>query len=279
MKAQNNISVNNVNIVYHKRKNRRPLRHKVKIVSNKLKVLSCNASGLRNKLPSLSKIISDLQLSMFCIQETHFLKEGSIKFDNFQIFEKTRETKSGGGLLVGALKDLNPIWIGDGGSTAEAMSIKVSVKDMDIRVVNAYGPQEYADNEKKTCFWEYLDNEAFLANVEGTGLYVAMDANSWLGDEILKGDPHKQNKNGEMFQNFLERNPQLVVLNTETFCEGLITRSRAANDKVEHSVIDFVIVCDKVLSFINKFTIDEQKKYALANNLQRGKLFAVITIL
>ena len=99
-----------------------------------------------------------------------------------------------------------------------------------------------------------------------------MDGNSWLGEKTINGDPHKQNKNGELFQNFLDRNPQLSVLNTESICEGLITRSRSVNDKVERSVIDFVIVCDKVRPFITKFSIDEQKKFALSNYSSKGKI-------
>ena len=37
-------------------------------------------------------------------------------------------------------------------------------------------------------------------------------------------------------------------------------------------MIDFVIVCDKILPFINKFTIDEEKKYALSNYSSKGKI-------
>ena len=106
-------------------------------------------------------------MSLFCVQETHFVKEGSVKFkgvDRFQIFEKLRDTKSGGGLCIGALQDLNPIWVGDGGCKVESISIKITVQDMEIRVVNSYGPQEYDSSEKKTfgvtwtmkCFWKIM---------------------------------------------------------------------------------------------------------------------------
>ena len=67
------------------------------------------------------------------IQETHFMKEGLIKLkniSNFQIFEKLRENKFGGGLAIGALDNLNPIWLGDGGSEVEAMSIQICVQKM-----------------------------------------------------------------------------------------------------------------------------------------------------
>ena len=72
--------------------------------------------------------------------------------------------------MVGALKDINPVWIGDGGKEVEAVSIKVSVREMDIRIVCAYDPQEYDDIDKKIIFWKFLDNEVFLAYQDGNGL-------------------------------------------------------------------------------------------------------------
>ena len=81
------------------------------------RTLSCNAAGLKNKIFSLSKVINDLEVSLFCIQETHYLQESQVKFENdskYQLFEKLRESKSNGGLLIGALKKFNPIWVNDG---------------------------------------------------------------------------------------------------------------------------------------------------------------------
>ena len=68
-----------------------------------------------------------------------------------------------------------------------------------------------------------------------------------------------------MFHSFLMRNPHLTLLNKESICQGLITRSRKVNGRVENSILDFVIVCDKLIPFVSQFIIDEQKMYALAN--------------
>ena len=86
------------------------------------------------------------------------VKEGLIRFqsdENFQMFEKIRDNKLGGGLVIGALKSLNPIWLNYGGSEAEAFTIQISVKNMKIRLVNAYGPQEYDDFHKKKFFGHF----------------------------------------------------------------------------------------------------------------------------
>ena len=80
-------------------------------------------------------------------------KEGCIKFENaneYQMFECLHKRKYGGGLLIGALKTLNPSWIKDGNESVEALTIQISVQKINKRVTNAYGPQEYDEINKKT---------------------------------------------------------------------------------------------------------------------------------
>ena len=54
---------------------------------NSLKMFSCNSSGVKNKLLSLGKVINDLEVGVFCIQETHASKKGSIKFKNSTMYQ------------------------------------------------------------------------------------------------------------------------------------------------------------------------------------------------
>ena len=100
---------------------------------------------------------------------------------------------------------------------------------------------------------------------EGTGCMIFMDGNAWLGSSWIKNDPHSMNKNGELFQSFLLRNPQLTLLNAADFCEGFITRERTVNNKSEKSIIDFVIVCDKIFPLVSKFIVDEKHAFSLSN--------------
>ena len=132
--------------------------------SNTINFFSCNSSGIKNKLLSFGKVINELEVGVFCLQETHAIKEGTIKFDNssmYQIYEQVRQNKSGGGLSIGVLKSLNPVWLHDGGVEVEAMTVKIELKHFKIRITNAYGPQEYDDHQKKDKFWAFLDNEVF----------------------------------------------------------------------------------------------------------------------
>ena len=81
---------------------------------------------------------------------------------------------------------------------------------------------------------------------------------------FVPGDPRSQNQYGEFFQEFIERN-NLTVLNALSLCEGLITRRRNKNGKIEESVLDFFVVCASVLPYITKMVIDEKKQHVLTN--------------
>ena len=109
-----------------------------------------------------------------------------------------RSKKSGGGLAIGVLNELNPVWVREGEDKVEALSIQISVKEMNVRIINAYGPQEYDDLDKKVQFWSYLDMEVFESQTIGSAIMIFFDANAWLGPEVIKNDPHLQNKNGKL---------------------------------------------------------------------------------
>ena len=63
----------------------------------------------------------------------------------------------------------------------------------------------------------------------------------------------------------MEQHPNLTVVNSLALCEGLLTRTRTREDRVEKSVLDFFVVCNRVLPFLTKMVIDEDKKYILTN--------------
>ena len=69
---------------------------------------------------------------------------------------------------------------------------------------------------------------------------------------FIKDDPNPQNQNGGLFLDFLQRNTSLVVVNTESICEGLITRQRKVESRIEKAVLDFFIVNDKLVPFLKK---------------------------
>ena len=101
------------------------------------------------------------------------------------------------------------------------------------------------------------------------GLYLQGDLNAWLGSATIPGDPHIQNENGKLFNNFLRRHPQLCVVNSLPVCKGLTTtKCDLINGKCEKSIIDFVIVCSRVLPFVTEMIIDEANQFITTNYTQ-----------
>ena len=222
---------------------------------------------------TFKKVLADLTPAVFSVQETKMRNEGNIKIDDYVIFEKIRRKKeNGGGIAIGCKEALKPVWVREGLDNVEALSIDIFVKNLRIRFCTGYGCQENDLIENKTAFWEYFDNEALEAEKLGAGLIIQMDGNLWAGNNIIKNDPRPQNNNGKLFQQFLNRNKNLTVVNSLDICEGLLTRKRLRGGKSEQSILDFFIVCNLVLPFVTKMVIDEDRKHILTNyeNVKKG---------
>ena len=248
------------------KKRRRGKRNRAKHISKSLRFLGVNSAGLKQKLSTFKKVIKELEPSVFFIEESKFREEGKFKIDNYIIFELVRESRDGGGgLALGCVKELKPVLARKGNDDIEAMSVDIFVQRMQIRCVVGYGCQETSLLEKKHAFWNYIEEEVISAWNSGSGFILQFDGNLWAGSDIIPGDPRVQNKNGKLFQEFLASQPNLTVVNSLSICEGLITRSRVKGGKEEKSVLDFFVVCSRVLPHVTKMVIDENKKHILTN--------------
>ena len=256
-----------------KTKNRRALRkNKNKKCIKNLKLIGFNSAGLASKLTSFDHILSTLQPSVFFIQETKMRKQGKIRTkltENYQIFELIRTEKQGGGLAIGAVKDLEPIWIAEGDDEVEIIVIEIKVEDLKIRCICGYGPQENESLEKKLNFWARLSGEVQEAIKNEKAIIIQMDGNSWVGNEVIKNDPNKCNNNGKLFKEFLNDHPYLTVVNSLEICEGKITRKRITKYNTEEAILDFFLVCEKIAAFVEKLEIDEEKQYPLTRYTQK----------
>ena len=202
------------------------------------------------------------------MQETKVSQPGKIKVDGFIVYEHTRISKEGGGLAICVLKDLNPAFIRDGGELAEALTVNIHLKNITISCNTAYGPQETAPIQKKNDFWSYLQEECERARNEGNGFLLQGDLNSWLGPDILKSDTKPQNQNGKMLVEFVENNC-LTIVNCLPVCQGTKTWSRTRLGIKLTSTIDFFIVCENILPFVQEMMIDSDDH--TITNFRKGK--------
>ena len=193
--------------------------------NNKIKIMGVNVNGIVSKLPSFKAMIHAIKPDVFILQETKLVVEGSLKIEGYVIFEKVRTLKGGGGLVIGVKPKLAPIWVNEGeDDETETLSVVIKTKTKNIRVCSGYGPQNNAPEEAKDKFWEYVSNDLAEAMKNKEEYLIEMDANSYLGPNLLPKDPRKQNINGKKMEEFLNDNGNVVLLNASNKCEGTITR-------------------------------------------------------
>ena len=223
-----------------KNNKKRGKRNGHKTVNKVISLVGANPAGIKSKWITWGKLVSDSNASIWFLQETK-CQGKKLKMENFYIYEKVRKDGTGG----------------DNG--IEAITIDIHAKDLVIACSSAYGPQAKAPAELKKKFWDYLDTEVDRAKNNGKGFILQGDLNARLGPDFIKNDPNPINENGKYFKSFLERHPHLTVVNSLNICEGSVTRSRKlVTGVLEESIIDFYVVCDKVLQIVTKMTVENQ---------------------
>lgn len=143
---------------------------------------------------------------------------------------------------------------------------------MRTRIFNCYGPQE--NSEASKYFYFKLDEEIESAINAGTAVVIEMDCNAKLGSSIIKGDPHQMSENGAMLNEILIKH-NLMVLNSSEKCKGLITRRRDTIKGIEESVIDFIVVSQEIIPFIECTEIDDKRLKALTNFSKQNELVII----
>ena len=260
-----------------KKRKRTEIRNKNK--NNQLRMFFVNSAGIKCKLDSMNDILKRLKPQIWALQETKLKPNETLKCEaanDFQIFYLNRQNSQGGGIAVGIDKNMESALVREGNDTIEALVVQVAVCQILVNIVVAYGPQENALKEVKEKFWKFLEEEANKAEEDGHGLIIQMDGNLHAGPELIKSDPNPQNNNGKLFMEFLKRNPYLVVANSLDSCKGMITRQRKVQDKTEKSVLDFLLMNDKLRIHFSKMLIDEEREYCLSNFSQLKKNKRVI---
>jgi hypothetical protein len=91
---------------------------------------------------------------------------------------------------------------------------------------------------------------------------IQLDANAKLGSDIIQNDPHKITENGEILLDIMTRQ-NLSVVNGMDLCEGVVTRERITKNRIERSVIDFILVCEVMKEFVKRMFIDEDRIHVL----------------
>ena len=136
--------------------------------------------------------------------------------------------------------------------------MQIKAGDVDIRVINGYGPQECDNRINVNSFWQEIEIAIESAKEENCFVILQMDANAKLGKHIIPGDPNEMSENGKILNELVKRQ-NLTVLNSLELCQGVITRQRVTQSVSEKAVIDYIIVCDQMSKFVNEVIIDDHR--------------------
>ena len=210
------------------------------------------------------------------LQETHFAKKGKLNehLPDYEVFEAIRN-KTKGGTMIAVHKSMKPILIEEYSEEFELLVVEVKMENKKVRIMSGYGPQENWKREERMPFFSTLEEEIKKAKLSEKGIIIQMDANSKLGPNTIKGDPHNESENGKILNDIIRRNALCVINGDEEKCVGKITRRRSTGIVSEESIIDFVITCENIADIVTKMEIDEERKHVLARYTKTKEGFNV----
>ena len=185
------------------------------------------------------------------------------KIQGYEAFSKPRKRADGGGLLSLVKSDLSPVEVSNCDGDTELLIVEILVGKIKIRIINAYGPQEYDSNGKVAEFWEELEKEVIKAKNENYCVLIGMDANAKVGHTVIQNDPNPTSSNGKLLLGMIHRQ-NLVVLNSDPRCEGTITRYRKTVSGEEASVIDYILVDEQLSLHFESMFIDEDRTFVVS---------------
>ena len=237
-----------------------------------LSIIGTNAAGLKSKLESFSHIMNKFRPTICTIQETKNNKIGLVKLPGYQLFEKTRKNRGGGGLLTCVDENTNPVLISNCKDDTEILTVEANMENKKIRIINGYGPQEDDDIQDILGFWQDFEGEVIKAKDDGCFILIEMDANAKVGRDIITGDNHIMSSNGKLLLDVIDRQ-DLVIANSLDICKGVVTRVREFENRAEKSTIDYIIICRELVKYMSEMVIDEDRIYTLARytNKNSGK--------
>ena len=230
-------------------------------------LIGTNAAGINAKKESFYSLINRFKPSAITVQESKMNKPGMIKIPGYQVFEKVRKNRKGGGILTAAVDDIKPILVSNGEDGNEILTIQVEIGSKKLRIINAYGPQEDDENQRILGFWQNLEAEVMNSKDNDCLTLVEMDANAKVGMEVIKNDPHSTTNNGKFLLDLVSRQ-NMFIGNAEELCTGTITRERKVEKNTEKSVIDYILMCDKMQKFLTEMVIDEERIHVLHRYLK-----------
>ena len=233
-----------------------------------VKIMYCNANGLKSKLDSLIENAKTLRPDIVCITETKLNPmESEIWLEGYaKPIELRRERKQGGGIWISHTKRFfnkpKVLEMGDDDNEQIWLDIQIGNKSLILGIV--YGKQETRTNDdNREKFVGMIEEYAIKAQNEDKFFAVIGDFNMKLGLDEKSGSKPTSAGGKKLLKVISKR--KLKIINQSEKCFGKWTRISTTNPNNEamKSVLDLIITNDKCFNAVSKMVIDEKREYIL----------------
>ena len=213
-----------------------------------------NINGLISKKESINLIVNLLNPEIIVLTEIKLHQNSSFRFENYETRMSNLKAGKEGILIAAKRESLLSMDMIFESKNKNIATVEVCYQKDKIRIVAAHGPQETAQIQQKTEFFEELETEIQRCLLSEAKIIVAGDFNAKLEPQ------NSSSGNGKQLKNIIDKY-NLVILNFDTKTSGKWTRIQKKGNTETKSVLDYIIVCPKMHRLVNSTIVDEDKLY------------------
>ena len=230
-----------------------------------IKIMYANANGITGKKPSLSSAIRTHNSDIIAIVETKLI-EHPPKLEGYTWITKNRKGRKGGGIAFAYKDELdNVISEKEEQDDIELLWVEIKTGKNKTFIGTYYGQQEGTPNQTQ----EEMDKmRCQIHRLQQEGEIIILgDFNAKI--QIKKGNEKQEtSRNGRILEDLLTNTNMSPVSVTKGL--GMWTRVNR-NKTAERSVIDYVIMTEKIAEETHSIQIDEEGTLRLKSTGKRGK--------
>ena len=226
-----------------------------------LTLMYSNIQGVTKKIESLVYIMENMDCDICLLAETMTNK---VKIPGCRIV--TSRKSVGQNVCIILRNDImneKIIKLYEPNEIANMIGIRIELMNSGIRIYTAHLKQQSTNSREELIDqFEEVRKQFCFANSCEEGIIMILDSNVHVGGEVIRGCQDKQDWGGKILIDIIKKE-NLVLMNAEDLCSGIITRVDPRNGK--GTTLDLIIVNKYIYKKINEVSIDEEGIWKPAN--------------
>ena len=226
-----------------------------------INIIYSNIQGYTKKKESLSYIMEELDCDLCLLAET---MTRNIKLKGCRCITPNKSVGQNVCIIVrNKLVDNDIIKMYEPNDNVNLIGIRVELMGNSIRIYTAHLKQQsVASRDEITVQFEEIRKQFKDATRSNEPMMLIFDANAHLGGDDIHGCDDDQDWGGQVLRKMIE-DENLVLLNSLSLCEGVVTRIDPRNGK--RSTIDFAVCNQHFAAKVVEMKIDEDEKFKPTN--------------